>query len=52
MLRKPDQTTTMSIQSTTLYCKEHHSDKVYMASIEPKDDLFIVTFAYGPAAER
>ena len=31
----------------TLYYREGASDKVYQAAIEPKDDGFVVTFAYG-----
>ena len=36
-----------TIQSTSLYFREGPSDKEYHAAIEPKDDGFIVTFAYG-----
>jgi len=32
---------------TTLYYKEGSSDKVYQAAIEPENDLFLVTFAFG-----
>jgi bifunctional non-homologous end joining protein LigD len=39
--------TTNTIQSTSLYFREGPSDKEYHAAIEPKDDGFIVTFAYG-----
>jgi len=35
------------MKSTTLYYREGSSDKVYRAAIEPKGQLFIVTFAYG-----
>src|SRR3954470_10124387 len=35
------------MKSTTLYYREGSSDKVYQAAIEPKNNLFIVTFAYG-----
>jgi len=35
------------METTTLYFKQGSSDKVYQASIEPKDHQFIVTFAYG-----
>lgn len=35
------------MESTTLYCKEGSSDKVYQAAIEQKDGGYIVTFAYG-----
>jgi len=34
-------------ESITLYFRQGNSDKVYQASIEPKGDRFIVTFAYG-----
>ncbi|MEX2214193.1 MAG: RNA ligase family protein [Phycisphaeraceae bacterium] len=33
--------------STTLYYKEGSSDKVYQASIEPREAGFVVNFAYG-----
>ncbi len=36
-----------TIQSTSLYFREGPSDKEYHAAIEPKNDGFIVTFAYG-----
>jgi bifunctional non-homologous end joining protein LigD len=36
-----------ALQQTTLHCREGSSDKVYQASIEPKDDGCIVRFAYG-----
>jgi len=39
--------TTTPIQSTSLYFREGPSDKEYHAAIEPHDDGFIVTFAYG-----
>ena len=39
--------TTPTIQSASLYCREGNSDKVYQAAIVPKDDGYIVTFAYG-----
>jgi len=35
------------MEQITLYYREGSSDKVYQASIEPKDGGFIVTFAYG-----
>jgi bifunctional non-homologous end joining protein LigD len=35
------------MKSTTLYFREGSSDKVYQAAIEPKNNLFVVTFAYG-----
>lgn len=35
------------MQSITLYFRQGSSDKVYRAAIEPKDDGFVVTFAYG-----
>ena len=38
---------TTTIQSASLHCREGNSDKVYQAAIEPKDDGYIVTFAYG-----
>ncbi|MDB6024469.1 MAG: ligase [Verrucomicrobiales bacterium] len=34
-------------ESVTLYYREGSSDKVYTCSIEPSDELFVVTFAYG-----
>ncbi|MEO5915811.1 MAG: WGR domain-containing protein [Luteolibacter sp.] len=39
--------TAPGIQSTSLHFREGSSDKVYQAAIEPKDDGYIVTFAYG-----
>ena len=39
--------TTPTIQSASLHFREGSSDKVYQAAIEPKDDGYIVTFAYG-----
>jgi bifunctional non-homologous end joining protein LigD len=33
--------------STTLYCREGNSDKVYQCSIEPAGERFVVNFAYG-----
>ena len=36
-----------SIQSSSLHYREGNSDKVYQAAVEPKDDGYIVTFAYG-----
>jgi bifunctional non-homologous end joining protein LigD len=38
---------TTSIQSASLHFREGNSDKVYHAAVEPKDDGYIVTFAYG-----
>jgi predicted DNA-binding WGR domain protein len=35
------------MKSMTLYYREGSSDKVYQAAIEPKNNLYIVTFAYG-----
>ena len=35
------------MESTTLYCKEGSSDKVYRAAIEPRGEGFVVNFAYG-----
>ncbi|RYD24334.1 MAG: WGR domain-containing protein [Verrucomicrobiaceae bacterium] len=46
----PPQIETMNqttIQSTSLHYREGSSDKVYHAAIEPKDDGYVVTFAYG-----
>jgi bifunctional non-homologous end joining protein LigD len=33
--------------TTTLYCREGNSDKVYQTDIQPSGDGFIVSFAYG-----
>ncbi|GAA5117434.1 WGR domain-containing protein [Luteolibacter yonseiensis] len=38
---------TPCIKSTSLHFSEGVSDKVYQVTIEPKDDGYIVTFAYG-----
>jgi bifunctional non-homologous end joining protein LigD len=38
---------TTPITSISLHYREGASDKVYQAAIEPKDDGYIVTFAYG-----
>jgi len=35
------------MEQITLYFKEGTSDKVYQASIQPKDSGFVVNFAYG-----
>jgi len=35
------------MESTTLYFRQGPSDKVYQASIQPKDNGFMVHFAYG-----
>jgi len=35
------------MKQTTLYYREGSSDKVYQSSIEPKDDGWVVHFAYG-----
>jgi bifunctional non-homologous end joining protein LigD len=35
------------MESITLYFKQNGSDKVYQASIEPKDGGYVVNFAYG-----
>jgi hypothetical protein len=43
---------TTTIQSTSLHYREGNSDKVYQAAIEPKDDGYIVTFAYHPPFPR
>lgn len=37
----------MNTESVTLYYREGSSDKVYQASIEPRDHNFVVNFAYG-----
>ncbi|MGJ8724587.1 MAG: WGR domain-containing protein [Roseibacillus sp.] len=39
--------TSQSIQSTTLYFSEGNSDKVYQVSIDETDDEFTVNYAYG-----
>ena len=39
--------TTTTLQSASLHFREGNSDKVYQAAVEPKDDGYIVTFAYG-----
>jgi bifunctional non-homologous end joining protein LigD len=38
---------TTTIQSASLHFREGNSDKVYQSAVEPKDDGYIVTFAYG-----
>ena len=35
------------MEKITLYYRQDNSDKIYQASIEPKDDGYVVTFAYG-----
>ena len=35
------------MESITLYYRDGRSDKVYQASIEPKESGFVVNFAYG-----
>jgi bifunctional non-homologous end joining protein LigD len=48
--RKDQMNTTISppqAERITLYYREGSSDKVYQATIEPKGELFIVTFAFG-----
>ena len=35
------------MESITLYFREGPSDKVYQASIQPKDEGYLVHFAYG-----
>jgi bifunctional non-homologous end joining protein LigD len=35
------------MEKITLYYKEGSSDKVYQASLEPKDGGYVVNFAYG-----
>src|SRR5437867_12102728 len=37
----------MKAERISLYYKEGSSDKEYHASLEPKDDGFVVNFAYG-----
>ena len=39
--------TTPTTTTASLHYREGNSDKVYQAAIEPKDDCFIVTYAYG-----
>ena len=39
--------TSTTILSKSLHYREGNSDKVYHAAVEPKDDGYIVTFAYG-----
>jgi len=34
-------------EQTTLYYREGSSDKIYQVAIEPKGELFVVSFAYG-----
>jgi len=36
-----------ALKSITLYYREGASDKVYQASIHPKDGGYVVTFAFG-----
>jgi bifunctional non-homologous end joining protein LigD len=43
----PSNMQTITIQSTSLHYREGNSDKVYHAAIEPKEEGYIVTFAYG-----
>ena len=35
------------MESTTLYYKEGSSDKIYQCSVEPKDNGYLVNFAFG-----
>lgn len=35
------------MEQTTLYFREGSSDKVYQATLEPKDDGYVVNFAFG-----
>ncbi len=35
------------MEHITLYFRHGSSDKIYQASIEPKDDRFVVQFSYG-----
>ena len=37
----------ITMEPTTLYFREGSSDKVYSASIDPKDGGYVVNFAYG-----
>jgi hypothetical protein len=37
----------ITMESITLYFREGSSDKVYSASIDPKDGGHVVNFAYG-----
>jgi bifunctional non-homologous end joining protein LigD len=37
----------MSVQTVSLYFREGASDKEYHASINPKDEGYVVSFAYG-----
>jgi bifunctional non-homologous end joining protein LigD len=37
----------MDAKSVSLYFKNGSSDKEYHATLEPKDDGFVVNFAYG-----
>ena len=39
--------TTPTTTTASLHYREGNSDKLYQAAIEPKDDGFIVTYAYG-----
>jgi bifunctional non-homologous end joining protein LigD len=39
--------TLSTLQSVSLFFREGNSDKEYHAAIEPKDDGFVVNFAYG-----
>lgn len=39
--------TTPTLQSASLHCREGNSDKVYQTAIEPNGEGYIVTFAYG-----
>ncbi len=39
--------TTTTLQSASLHFREGNSDKVYHAAIEPREDGFVVTIAYG-----
>jgi hypothetical protein len=38
---------TLCIKFTSLHYREGASDKVYQVATDPKDDGYIVTFAYG-----
>jgi bifunctional non-homologous end joining protein LigD len=39
--------TTPTLQSASLHCREGNSDKEYHAAIEPNGEGYLVTFAYG-----
>ena len=43
----PKYMTDNALQSASLHCREGNSNKEYHAAIEPKEEGYIVTFAYG-----